>query len=236
MPDLEIYWNESIWIKIKQKSESFLLGVLYSPKTSDAKFFEQLNLNIEAALKISKNIIIVGDFNEDLLNDNKHYLKDVLLINSFHNIVNEPTRGQALLDPILESFEHLVLDKGVLDLSPVISDHKAPFITIPFDYPISSSYKRLVWLYNRGNYQELKEKIESYDWNFINDAPMSDVAKRFENAFLSLVNKCIPSKEVTIHTDDKPWYDFEIKKHSRLRDTLRRKALKSHNPTHWQTY
>ena len=54
MPDLEIYWNESIWIKIKQKSESFLLGVLYSPETSDAKFFEQLNQNIEAALKITK--------------------------------------------------------------------------------------------------------------------------------------------------------------------------------------
>ena len=65
---------------------------------------------------------------------------------------------------------------------------------------------------------------------------MNDVAKRFENAFLSLVNKCIPSKEVTIHTDDKPWYDFEIEKHSRLRDRLRRKALKSHNPTHWRTY
>ena len=87
--DLEIYWNECIWIKIKQKSESFLLGVLYSPKTSDAIFFEQLNLNIEgAALDISKKVIIVGDFNDDLLNDNKHYLKDVLLINSLKNIID----------------------------------------------------------------------------------------------------------------------------------------------------
>ena len=113
--------------------------MLYSPKTSDANFFEQLNLNIEAALDISKKVIIVGDFNEDLLNDNKHYLKDVLLINSFHNIINEPTRGHALLD------------KGVFDLPPLISDHKAPFITVPFDYPVSSSYKRLIWLYKRGN-------------------------------------------------------------------------------------
>ena len=118
---------------------------MYSPKTSDAKFFEQLNLNIEAALEISKNIIIVGDFNEDLLNDNKHYLKDVLLINSFHNIVNNPTRGQTLLDPTLVSFEDAVLDIGVFDLPSVFSDHNAPFITIPFEYPISSSYKRLVW-------------------------------------------------------------------------------------------
>ena len=155
LPDLAVYWNESLWLKIKQKSEYFLLGVLYSPKASDATFFEQLNHNIEAALEISKNVIIVGDFNEDLLNDSKHYLKDVLLINAFHNIVTEPTRGHALLDPILVPLEHSILDKGVLELPALISDHKAPFITIPFDYPVSSSYKRLVWLYNRGNYQFL---------------------------------------------------------------------------------
>ena len=65
------------------QSEYFLLcvlnSVLYSPKTSDATFFEQLNGNIQAALEIFKNVIIVGDFNENLLNDRKHYLKDVLL-------------------------------------------------------------------------------------------------------------------------------------------------------------
>ena len=133
-----------------------------------------------------------------MLNDSKHYLKDVLLINAFHNIVTEPTRGHALLDPILVPLEHSILDKGVLELPALISDHRAPFITIPFDYPVSSSYKRLVWLYTRGNYQELNEKINSYDWNFINDAPMNEVAERFEGVFLSLANECIPSKEVTM--------------------------------------
>ena len=180
-------------------------------------FFEQLNNNIESALDISQNVIIVGDFNDDLLNDNKHYLKDVLLINSFRNIIEEPTRDFALLDPILIPSEYSVLDKGVVDLPRSISDHKATFITIPFEYPVSTSYKRLVWLYSRGNYQELRDKIETHDWTFINDAPIDDVAKKFEEAFLGLVNECIPSKLVTIHTDDKPWYDFTIRKHSRLR-------------------
>ena len=151
----------------------------------------------------------------------------ILLINSFHNIINEPTRGHALLDAILIPLEYPVLDKGVFDLPPLISDHKVPFITVPFDYPVSSSYKRLIWLYKRGNYQQLKESFDSYDWNFINDAPINNVAKIFENTFLGLVNECIPSKEATIHTDDKPWYDFAIKKYSRLRDKLRRKALKT---------
>ena len=116
----------------------------------------------------------------------------------------------------------------------LISDHKATFITVPFDYPVSSSYKRLIWLYKRGKYQQLKENIESNDWNFINDAPVDDVAKVFEVTFLDLVNDCIPSKEVTIHTDDKPWYDSAIKQHSRLRDKLRGRAVKTQNQTHWQ--
>ena len=82
--------------------------------------------------------------------------------------------------------EYPVLDKGVFELPALISDHKATFITIPIDYPITSTYKRGVWLYKRGTYQELKEKVESYDWNFINDAPVNDVAKLFKDTFLGL--------------------------------------------------
>ena len=52
------------------------------------------------------------------------------------------------------------------------------------------------------------------------------VAKISKNGFLGLVNECIPSKEVTIHTDDKPWYDFAIKNHSRLRINFEGRLLK----------
>ncbi|MCG8078095.1 MAG: hypothetical protein JAY75_17890 [Candidatus Thiodiazotropha taylori] len=38
-PELEIYCDESIWIEIKMRKETFLLGTFYSPRTSDATFF-----------------------------------------------------------------------------------------------------------------------------------------------------------------------------------------------------
>ena len=41
--------------------------------------------------------------------DNQN-LKNVLLINSLNNIITEPTRGRALLDLVLTSFEQSVLD------------------------------------------------------------------------------------------------------------------------------
>ena len=36
--ELEAFWEECIWLKIKQKSQLNLFGIFYSPKTS-YKFF-----------------------------------------------------------------------------------------------------------------------------------------------------------------------------------------------------
>ena len=66
--------------------------------------------NIAKALgTTTNNIIILGDMNEDLLNPNMHKLKDVLLLKSLHNIISEPIRQLALLDPIKlhEDMAHL---------------------------------------------------------------------------------------------------------------------------------
>ena len=78
-----------------------LIGIFYSPTTADSQFFNSLNLNIEKAFEISKNLILVGDLNEDLLNPNYHNLKDLILVNSMKNVITEPTRQHAILDPII---------------------------------------------------------------------------------------------------------------------------------------
>ena len=101
--ELEVYWDESIWAKIKVKNTNFLVGLFYNPKPHDLNIFNCLNLNIEKALVVSKNLIILGDMNEDLLNPNFHNLKDVIIINSLQNIMLEPTQLGAILDPILIS-------------------------------------------------------------------------------------------------------------------------------------
>ena len=73
--ELEVYLDDSIWEEIKVKNTNFLIGLFYSPKPHDLNFFNCLNLNIEKALEVSKNLIILGDMNEDLLNPNFHNLK-----------------------------------------------------------------------------------------------------------------------------------------------------------------
>ena len=99
--DLEHFWNESIWVEIKTKHDVYCLGVFYSPKRADQQFVNQLNLNIEKVNENIKNIIIVGDLNEDLLNPNMYNLRNILLLKPMINIISEPTRQQAILDQII---------------------------------------------------------------------------------------------------------------------------------------
>ena len=80
-PDLEIFCEESIWVEIKINNQQYLLGTFYSPKPHDQVFFEAFDRNIEKAIEFSQNIVIIGDLNEDLLNENYRNLRDILLNN-----------------------------------------------------------------------------------------------------------------------------------------------------------
>ena len=43
---LETFWNVSQWVEIKANRDICLIGLLYSPRTADAIFFDSLNKNI----------------------------------------------------------------------------------------------------------------------------------------------------------------------------------------------
>ena len=130
----------------------------YSPTTSNSQFFNSLNINIEKASEYSKNLILVGDLNEDLLNPNFHNLKDLILINSMTNVITETTRQQAILDPIIIPEDLPFLDSGTIEVPNNISDHKATYIKLPFQYDTEGVYNRLISLYRKANFTLLKQK------------------------------------------------------------------------------
>ena len=67
-----------------------------------------------------------------------------MLVNSMQNVINEPTRGRALLDPIIVKFDQIVLDCGILSISPEVSEHNVTYIEIPFEYNVRNIFKRKV--------------------------------------------------------------------------------------------
>ena len=156
-------------------------------------------------MEVSENIIILGDLNEDLLNINYRNLRDILLSNSLQNIISEPTRGRALLDPIIVPNDFTAYDSGVLPTPNDITDHFATYIVLPHDYSVSSAYTRRVWFYKRADFAKLENNIRSFDWECLSDGSVNDCCTLFTNKFMEFVNETIPHKDVTIRPNDKPW-------------------------------
>ena len=78
-------------------------------------------------MEYSQNIVILGDLNEDLLTESYNNLRDIIMTNSFENIITKPTRGRNFLDPILTPDDLTSYDSGVIVNPSQISDHSATF-------------------------------------------------------------------------------------------------------------
>ena len=233
---LEVFCEESIWVKVKKGTETLLLGVFYSPKTADATFFEKLNKNIELAYTLSNKIIIIGDLNEDLYNPSFHNLKDVMLINSLKNVIENPTRVQALLDPIIIPIDMPYLDADTISVPSNISDHKATCISLPFHYDISSAFERTIFLYSRADFDSFNNKLMEENWDCLNEGTVNEACNKFTEIYMSHALQTIPQKRITVRPDDRPWFDSELRKNCKIRNRLKSKATRSGKLQDWEKY
>ena len=53
------------------------------------------------------------------------------------------------------------------------------------------------------------------------EVDMNSACSNFTKTFLNIAKTCIPTREVTIRSDDKVWFDSDLRRESRKRDRLR---------------
>ena len=74
------------------------------------------------------------------------------------NVIIEPTQQQAILGPVIITEDLPFLYSGTLDFPDNISNHKATYITLPFQYDTEGAFNRLIYLYKKANFTLLKQK------------------------------------------------------------------------------
>ena len=110
---------EMLWLRILINDKTYILGASYRNPACLVEYWDSLSENISNIVDTfgSQNIIIMGDFNENLLNHNVHHLSD--LIDSFNlsQLITEPTRitlnSETLLDPVIVGRPNLASSAGV---------------------------------------------------------------------------------------------------------------------------
>lgn len=224
---LEHFGVESIWIEIGLKhSKPIIAGFVYRNPAEHVDWLDKFNLMMEAATLTTKEIIIMGDFNIDLL---KTHASWRLIYEQYclQQVIDIPTRITATSKTLLDHI-YVTNKENIIEIcSPVCgrSDHNAVCITwakkgikIPkighktIQYRCFSKFNEDSFLLDlsQANLQEVYQYTDP-------DSALEFWLQRFNAVYDR--HAPLTTKRVKL-TRKPPWLDKEIEKEMHIRDNL----------------
>ena len=224
--DLNCDGVEMLWIEVLIPNFKLLVCVVYRPPGTTESFWDHFDYSLEQALNFTENTIITGDLNVDLLTQTNHKLNEIMTLYDLTNVINEPTRMGALLDPVIVSNIDIVVDSEVIGVDRSISDHNATMINIKIPYSIKKTYMRKVWQYKHVDLLKLNNEISEFQWeSYLKECTDIDImSSSFTQKYLEIISRNIPSKMIQVRPSDKPWFNSHIKREIRTRNRLKKIA------------
>ena len=240
--DLQVGSVECIWLEIKINNKKYLYGTFYIPPNSGQQIWEELEQSIDLALNSNHDIIITGDFNINQFGNNTTKTDNLLAQFSFHQLITEPTyvteRSSSLLDLVLVNNPHSILYSEV---GPPLLDqtrYHMPTIGV-LNHPIKShsSYKRKVFMFDRGNFESYRQQLSLVDWDSLLVSDDIDIStSNITRALIDAANTNIPNRVITVRKDNPPWLTSSIKRVIRRKNRLHKRAKRSNLPGHWERF
>ena len=231
-------YMESLFIEINCKNTNFIIGLIYRvPNTNCKLFINKLNEMLESIGNKSE-IILMGDFNIDLLKDNSHardffnmmlshYLTPTILeaTRVVSNIKNgQVQKSETLIDNIFISRKEDI-DSGLIKTS--VTDHYPVFLSLSLNSEPETSSTKLRTVKIR-----LIDKVRIKRFNTALNSKLSKILPSLENAKLAfssyfevfnslyeyhfpIITKVLKAKSVL-----KPWVNDVLIERIKIRDKL----------------
>ena len=133
--DLENETLECMWIELKHAGHAaYLIGVFYRKPSSSVNIFSELEAQLESVCSISNKVIIMGDFNCNMLTQNHLSIKleELSTLCQLSQVIDCPTRitphSSTLIDLVFVSNSLGELLSGVHPVG--LSDHSLVYVIL----------------------------------------------------------------------------------------------------------
>lgn len=227
--------SSGIQINFQQDAEKFSLLCVYRSPARDLNnvraFCNDLD-NLLRSQNADLHCFLLGDLNLDLLNKQsdtglENYLS-VLHSNGYENLINSPTR---IAGNSMTCLDHINVKSKIMKMYPAvirtdITDHFATLLMVPISYKSTHvpASKESVSI----NQTTLGLRIEKINWDLV--AIENDVNKAADS-FVRVLKSCVEQATEIKRVKNKdrklnPWMTTGILKSIRIRDRLRRRAIK----------
>ena len=249
--DLERNNIELLWVELYINDKKILVASCYRPPgqniNDSTRFLESLQSSLEIAIdEDSTSVILLGDLNDrcntwtspHTSSELKDRLVTLSTILNLTQLINQPTRGNHLLDIILTNTPDLFCDSGVYPLLPDF-DHCPIYGKFNITYNSSKPYKKRIWKLDEGKYEDLNiflnDKLHDYDLIFPNN-DINACVKTLTDTIIEGMDRFIPSKEIRIKPKDKPWFTPNIRNLFRKCHTLHKRKNLTNNENDIERY
>jgi hypothetical protein len=229
--ELEQYDIECIWLEVKLKHTApILVGIIYRNPEECSVWNDNFNLMIDAVMLKSKEFILLGDFNVDLIKQNTTWLNMIADCN-LTQLINTPTRvtptSKTLIDHIYTSHPYHVVEVcvppfGCSDHFPVCLTWRKKGAKIPRATHKTISYRS----FKTFNEPDFISDLSMSPINEIYNITDPDAAIQFwHEQFMLVYNKHAPLYTKRVKHYKKPeWLDEELQEAIRTRDYLKKKG------------
>ena len=234
---------ESICLKIYCGKDRYrLVANFYRPPNSSIKGFNSkmqdffLRLDMEQHLKNAVEVILLGDFNCNLLNHETHKdtndFLNLFLSNSFLPLITLPSRvtdtSSTLIDNIWTNAKHDKFSSGLL--LEHISDHLPIFYLQIKDANLRYKEKEMIRNLSDKNREKFREELLLHNWNpILSDNNPKSAFDSFAKVIKEKYDICFPYIEVRKNRrkfPDKPWMTKDLLTHRIRKDNALKDRVK----------
>ena len=229
--DLEHQDIELLWIEIRLRKKSQLVGCYYRPPGQRVEQWEHLQASIERAQAVSDDIILVGDFNVDMLDatdHHRHHLCSVMDQFDLTNQVTSATRVTGSSATMIDLF---------LTTKPIVGDCEVLKVDVSDHYALLGRASHAVFkeqvLYRSRNFDKvdweamncaLRAKLQAYTLS----SDLDESVERWQNIVLTELNKLAPLKTRNRKSGlPCPWLNSELKDLVRRRNQLHKQLCRN---------
>ncbi len=206
---------EGFWVLLHTNHGPFLLGAWHRPPESgETLSIESLRAEIATYEHTVLGVVLMGDCNVHqqrwlhLSTGNSvegTALQAVCHDKGLRQMVREPTRDGNLLDLVMSSV-HLTN----VHVSASIADHKMVHSTLQLAMPKRQIIKRMVWSYQRADWEKLAAILENTTWEFLDEDTPSVGAEKLTATILAACEKCISRRVLQEWKSTHPWLTEQV--------------------------
>ena len=145
-------------------------------------------------------------------------LQNLILSYDLCQLIDEPTHftenSSTLIDLAIVNNPSNVLFSDVI--SPILQNlvrfHCPILVTLKFRKSIQKTFKREVWLYDRGNYNHYRQKLNDANWDALfTSNNINEISDNITQHILTAAKDTILNKKVTIRPNEPEWMNSKIK-------------------------